>query len=47
MSTVGLQQEAVYAIGTFSVVPAIKLVRNSAPTGLDITLMSPGIKSNT
>lgn len=46
MSTVGLQQEAVYAIGTFAVVPAIKLVRISTPTGKDVTLMSPGIKSN-
>jgi len=41
MSTVGLQQEAVYAIGTFAVVPAIKLVRISTPTGKDVTLMSP------
>lgn len=47
MSTVGLQQESVYAIGTLAVVPAIKLVRNSTPAGLDITLTSPGIKSNT
>ena len=47
MSTMGLQQEAVYATGTFDVVPAMKLVRNSTPTGLDVTLMSPGIKSNT
>jgi hypothetical protein len=46
ISTVGLQQEAEYVIGTFNVVPAIKVVRNSTPGGLDITLMSPGIKSN-
>jgi hypothetical protein len=42
----GLQQEAVYAIGTLAVVPAIKLVRISTPAGSDVTLMSPGIKSN-
>lgn len=46
MSTMGLQQVAVYAIRTFAVVPAMKLVRNSTPTGLDVTLTSPGIKSN-
>ena len=46
MSTMGLQQEAVYATGTFDVVPATKGVRNSTPTGLDVTLTSPGIKSN-
>lgn len=46
MSTMGLQQEAMYAIGTLDVVPAIKLVRISTPAGLDVTLMSPGIKSN-
>ena len=46
MSTKGRQQESVYAIWTFDVVPAIKAVRNSTPAGLDVTLMSPGIKSN-
>ena len=46
ISTMGLQQEAVYAIGTLDVVPAIKLVRISTPAGSDVTLMSPGIKSN-
>ena len=46
MSTMGLQQEAVYATGTVAVVPATKLFMNSTPAGLDVTLMSPGINSN-
>lgn len=47
MSTVGVQQEALYVIGTAVVVPAMKLVWNSTPVGLDDTLMSPGIEAST